>query len=85
MAKRTKTATPKIAQVASGKTSVAAATVKKQKPAPAEVPAGRYIDLRTDFGFKHIFGDKEFLMNFLNAVLKIEGGIVDLWSNGCMF
>jgi len=48
------------------------------KTATVEVPEGRYIDLRTDFGFKHIFGDKEFLMDFLNAVLKIAGGIVDL-------
>jgi len=81
MAKRTKTATTGIAQAASGKTSVAASGAKKRKPAktaPVEVPEGKYIDLRTDFGFKHIFGDKEFLMNFLNAVLKIKGGIVDL-------
>ena len=43
-----------------------------------EEPVGRYINPLTDFGFKHIFGNKEFLLDFLNAVLKVEGGIVDL-------
>ena len=38
----------------------------------------RYINPLTDFGFKHIFGDKELLMDFLDSVLKIKGGIVDL-------
>jgi predicted transposase/invertase (TIGR01784 family) len=32
----------------------------------------------TDFGFKYIFGAKESLIDFLNAVLDIDGGIVDL-------
>jgi len=41
-------------------------------------PVSRYINPLTDFGFKRIFGNKEFLLDFLNAVLKIEGGIVDL-------
>jgi len=49
-----------------------------KKPVIVKEPAGRYINPLTDFGFKHIFGTKEFLMDFLNAVLKIEGGIVDL-------
>jgi predicted transposase/invertase (TIGR01784 family) len=39
---------------------------------------GKYINPLTDFGFKFIFGTKEYLIYFLNAVLKIEGGIVDL-------
>ena len=39
---------------------------------------GKYINPLTDFGFKYIFGTKEYLMDFLNAVLKIKGGIVDL-------
>jgi len=62
-------------------TSVAGTAIKKparRKSANAKAPKDRYIDLRTDFGFKHIFGDREFLLYFLNAVLKIEGGIVDL-------
>jgi len=49
-------------------------TVKKQK----KVTIGKYIDPKTDFGFKHIFGTKEFLMSFLNTVVKIDGGISDL-------
>ena len=51
------------------------ATVKKK--AVKEL-MGRYINPLTDFGFKRIFGNKEFLINFLNSVLRIEGGIVDL-------
>jgi predicted transposase/invertase (TIGR01784 family) len=43
-----------------------------------EEPMGKYINPLTDFGFKHIFGIKDLLINFLNAVLKIEGGIMDL-------
>ena len=45
------------------------------------VSGGRYINPLTDFGFKRIFGtetNKDFLIDFLNAVLEIEGGIVDL-------
>ena len=37
-----------------------------------------YIDPLTDFGFKRLFGDKELMLNFLNSILKIEGGITDL-------
>ena len=37
-----------------------------------------YIDLLTDFGFKRVFGIKEVMLKFLNAVLNIEGGIADL-------
>ena len=48
------------------------------QPVVVEEPVGRYINPLTDFGFKHIFGTKEFLLDFLNAVLDIEGGIVDL-------
>ena len=50
----------------------------RQRTAIAKEPVGRYIDILTDFGFKHIFGTKEFLIDFLNAVLTFEGGIVDL-------
>jgi predicted transposase/invertase (TIGR01784 family) len=39
---------------------------------------GVYINLLTDFGFKRIFGIKEMMLNFLNTVLDIEGGIKDL-------
>ena len=37
-----------------------------------------YINLLTDFGFKRIFGIKEVMLSFLNTVLDIAGGIVDL-------
>ncbi|MCL2074065.1 MAG: Rpn family recombination-promoting nuclease/putative transposase [Marinilabiliaceae bacterium] len=37
-----------------------------------------YINLLTDFGFKRVFGIKEVMLNFLNTVLNIEGGITDL-------
>ena len=39
---------------------------------------GVYINLLTDFGFKRVFGIKEVMIKFLNSVLDIEGGIVDL-------
>ena len=42
---------------------------------------GVYINPLTDFGFKRIFGtdaNKDLLIDFLNAVLKIRGGIKDL-------
>ena len=39
---------------------------------------GMYINLLTDFGFKRIFGIKEVMITFLNTVLDVEGGIVDL-------
>jgi len=39
---------------------------------------GKYIDPRTDFGFKRLFGDKELMMGFLNAVLDVKEKIVDL-------
>jgi predicted transposase/invertase (TIGR01784 family) len=51
--------------------------VKKPKKA-LKKSTGKYINPLTDFGFKHIFGTKEYLIDFLNAVLKIKGGIVDL-------
>ena len=50
-----------------------------RKPVVVGEPVGRYINPLTDFGFKYIFGTKEFLMDFLNAVLDVEGGIVDLY------
>ena len=40
-----------------------------------------YINPLTDFGFKRIFGEeanKDLLIDFLNAVLKVKGGIKDL-------
>jgi hypothetical protein len=49
-----------------------------KKKVAAMKPVARYINPLTDFGFKHIFGTKEFLIDFLNAVLDIEGGILDL-------
>lgn len=41
----------------------------------------RYIDLRTDFGFKRLFGQedsKEILMQFLFAVLSLPHPLADL-------
>ena len=37
-----------------------------------------FINLLTDFGFKRVFGIKEVMLNFLNTVLDIPGGITDL-------
>jgi len=53
-------------------------TTAEKKTVAVEEPMGRYINPLTDFGFKFIFGKKEFLIDFLNTVLKIKGGIVDL-------
>ena len=38
----------------------------------------KYINPLTDFGFKYLFGVKELLIDFLNGILDIESGIVDL-------
>ena len=41
-----------------------------------------FVNLLTDFGFKRVFGIKEVMLDFLNTVLDIEGGIADLtYSN----
>jgi predicted transposase/invertase (TIGR01784 family) len=37
-----------------------------------------YINLLTDFGFKRVVGIKEVMLKFLNSVLEVEGGIMDL-------
>ena len=37
-----------------------------------------FINLLTDFGFKRVFGIKEVMLDFLNAVLEIPGGIASL-------
>jgi predicted transposase/invertase (TIGR01784 family) len=51
---------------------------KKATNITDKVLKGKYINPLTDFGFKLIFGTKKFLIVFLNAVLKIKGGIKDL-------
>ena len=64
---------------------------KEEKQIKAELKAavetvddgdmGVFINPLTDFGFKRIFGEeanKDLLIGFLNAVLKIRGGIGDL-------
>ena len=57
-------------------------TKTEKEPVAVQEPVGKYINPLTDFGFKFIFGTKEYLIDFLNTVLKIEGGIVDLqYSN----
>jgi predicted transposase/invertase (TIGR01784 family) len=53
-------------------------TSKTRKKTLTVKDLGVYIDLKTDFGFKRAFGVKEVLLKFLNSVLDIEGGIVDL-------
>jgi len=54
------------------------ATSRTRKKALTAKDLGVYINLLTDFGFKRIFGIKEVMIKFLNAVLDIEGGIKDL-------
>jgi len=54
----------------------------KKTPTPEEIQlfastqTGVYIDPKTDFGFKRLFGDSELMKDFLNSVLGIS--IVDL-------
>ena len=36
----------------------------------------KYVDLLTDYGFKLVFGDKELLIAFLNALFEKEGKVV---------
>jgi len=49
------------------KKATAARTTTDVQPVAVEEPVGRYINPLTDFGFKHIFGTKEFLIDFLNT------------------
>ena len=51
---------------------------KEPEPVPEPKPVSKYINPLTDFGFKYIFGDKEFLIHFLNASLRLKDKIVDL-------
>jgi len=55
---------------------MAAVKTKSKTVKPKDV--GKYIDPRTDFGFKRLFGDKELMMAFLNAVLDVKDKIVEL-------
>ncbi len=41
-----------------------------------EIVLSKYIDLLTDFGFKKIFGNKQLLIPFLNAVLDKEKKVI---------
>ena len=36
----------------------------------------KYVDILTDYGFKLLFGDKELLMGFLNALFETDGKVV---------
>jgi predicted transposase/invertase (TIGR01784 family) len=36
----------------------------------------KYVDILTDYGFKLLFGDKELLMGFLNALFEDDGKVV---------
>ncbi|MDR1154100.1 MAG: Rpn family recombination-promoting nuclease/putative transposase, partial [Bacteroidales bacterium] len=53
-----------------------------KRTVPANEPqAEKYINPLTDFGFKRIFGteaNRDLLIDFLESVLSIEGGIRDL-------
>ena len=51
-------------------------TSKSVVPKPKD--AGVFIDPRTDFGFKRLFGDKELMMDFLNSVLELKSPILNL-------
>jgi len=53
-------------------------TSKTRRKTLTDKDLGVYISLLTDFGFKRVFGIKEVMLNFLNSVLDIEGGIKDL-------
>jgi predicted transposase/invertase (TIGR01784 family) len=51
----------------------------QKKVARKRSEKSEYINLLTDFGFKHIFGQQDIMINFLNSILPdIEGGIVTL-------
>ena len=43
-----------------------------------ELALSKYINPLTDFGFKYLFGAKESMIDFLNSVLNIKGGIVSV-------
>jgi predicted transposase/invertase (TIGR01784 family) len=63
------------------KTTMAQKSSSKGKTEKTEEVLTKYIDLLTDFGFKRIFGEeanKDLLIDFLNCVLKIEGGVKKL-------
>jgi predicted transposase/invertase (TIGR01784 family) len=51
---------------------------RTRKKALTTKDLGVYINLLTDFGFKRVFGIKEVMLKFLNKVLDVEGGIIDL-------
>ena len=52
---------------------------KKSKISPPKPQgAGVFIDPRTDFGFKRLFGDKEVMIDFLNSVLELKSPILNL-------
>ena len=50
-------------------------SVKEQ--VPKELETSKYINPLTDFGFKYLFNEKMSMLNFLNAILNIKGGILD--------
>jgi len=62
-----------------------AGITSKSVLATNEESKGRYINPRTDFGFKRIFGsesNKDLLIHFLNSVLDLDDKIVNLeYSN----
>ena len=43
-----------------------------------EEKPSKYINPLTDFGFKYLFGTKELLIDFLNGIVEVESGIVNL-------
>ena len=53
---------------------------EKEKTAVRQkkVKPSKYINPLTDFGFKYIFGTKDLLIDFLNGIIDVKAGIVDL-------
>jgi hypothetical protein len=50
----------------------------EKKKIRRKVKPEKYINPLTDFGFKHIFKEKASMLDFLNAILTIDGKITDL-------
>lgn len=54
------------------------APTPKKQASPNRSKPSRYINPLTDFGFKYLFGAKDLLIDFLNGILDVDSGIVDL-------
>ncbi|MDR0386152.1 MAG: Rpn family recombination-promoting nuclease/putative transposase, partial [Prevotellaceae bacterium] len=54
------------------------AKVKKDWKVSKQIEMGVFINLKTDFGFKKIFGNKKLLISFLNALSILPEEIADI-------